>query len=95
VHGYAYIRGKMSLVLAQGITYMVAKNNTNISSFLSQKVKRILSENPGLSIKEIAKAVDVNRQFMAGFLTAMEENGEICSRKVGPAKIYFNNKEKK
>lgn len=73
---------------------MVAKNNANTSP-LSQKVKSILSENPGLSIKEIAKAVDVNRQFMAGFLTAMEENGEICSRKVGPARIYFNNEVKK
>ncbi|MEM2507503.1 MAG: hypothetical protein QXR45_14155 [Candidatus Bathyarchaeia archaeon] len=74
---------------------MVANNDANTSSFLSQKVKRILAENPGLSIKEIAKAVDVNRQFMAGFLTAMEENGEICSRKVGPARIYFNNEVKR
>lgn len=61
---------------------------------LSEKVKKILQKTPGLSIKEIAKAVDINRQFMAGFLTAMEEKGEICSRKVGPARIYFNNRVK-
>jgi len=62
---------------------------------LLQKIKIILSKNPGLSIKEIAKAVDVNRQFMAGYLTAMEDIGEVYSRKVGPAKIYFNNEVKK
>ncbi|MEM0006765.1 MAG: hypothetical protein QXR89_00650 [Candidatus Bathyarchaeia archaeon] len=95
MHDHVYIRDEISIVLAQGITYMVANNDANTSSFLSQKVKRILAENPGLSIKEIAKAVDVNRQFMAGFLTAMEENGEICSRKVGPARIYFNNEVKR
>jgi predicted transcriptional regulator len=61
---------------------------------LSEKVKKILLKTPGLSIKEIAKAVDINRQFMAGFLTAMEEKGEVCSRKVGPARIYFNNRVK-
>jgi predicted transcriptional regulator len=57
---------------------------------LSDKVRRLLLENPGLSIKEIAKATDVNRQFMAGFLFKMEEKGEIASRKVGPARIYFS-----
>lgn len=57
---------------------------------LSQKVKRLLLQNPGLSIKEIAKATDVNRQFMAGFLFKMEEKGEVASRKVGPARIYFS-----
>jgi predicted transcriptional regulator len=57
---------------------------------LSKKVKRVLLQNPGLSIKEIAKATDVNRQFMAGFLFKMEEKGEVSSRKVGPARIYFS-----
>jgi predicted transcriptional regulator len=61
---------------------------------LSEKVRKLLSETPGLSVKEIAKASQVNRQFMAGFLLAMEERGDIYSRKVGPARIYFNNKVK-
>jgi predicted transcriptional regulator len=61
---------------------------------LPEKIKKILLKTPGLSIKEIAKEVGINRQFMAGFLAAMEENGEVCSRKVGPAKIYFNNRVK-
>jgi len=61
---------------------------------LSQKVRKLLSETHGLSVKEIAKASQVNRQFMAGFLLAMEERGDIYSRKVGPARIYFNNEVK-
>jgi predicted transcriptional regulator len=63
-------------------------------NILSEKVRKLLSETPGLSVKEIAKASQVNRQFMAGFLLAMEERGDIYSRKVGPARIYFNNKVK-
>jgi predicted transcriptional regulator len=62
---------------------------------LSNKVKDILSKTPGLSIKEIAKASKVSRQFMAGFLKALEEKGDVYSRKVGPARIYFNNDEVK
>ena len=61
---------------------------------LSEKIKRLLSKTPGLSVKEIAKASEANRQFMAGFLCALEENGEVYSRKVGPARIYFNNEVK-
>ena len=62
---------------------------------LSTMVKGILSETPGLTIKEIAKASKVSRQFMAGFLKALEEKGDVYSRKVGPARIYFNNEVKK
>jgi len=72
----------------------MSADRPSLSIDLSEKIKRILAKTPGLSIKEIAKAVDINRQFMAGFLTAMEEKGEVCSRKVGPARIYFNNRVK-
>lgn len=60
---------------------------------LSERVRQLLLQNRGLSIKEIAKATDVNRQFMAGFLFKMEEKGEVVSRKVGPARIYFNQED--
>lgn len=71
---------------------MISKHNER--NELSQAIKKLLSKTPGLSIKEIAKASEVNRQFMAGFLLAMEEKGEVYSRKVGPARIYFNNEVK-
>jgi len=71
---------------------VISKHNER--NELSQAIKKLLSKTPGLSIKEIAKASEVNRQFMAGFLLAMEEKGEVYSRKVGPARIYFNNEMK-
>jgi predicted transcriptional regulator len=71
---------------------VISKHNER--NELSQAIKKLLSKTPGLSIKEIAKASEVNRQFMAGFLLAMEEKGEVYSRKVGPARIYFNNEVK-
>ena len=71
---------------------MISKHSERTE--LSKKIKKLLSKTPGLSVKEIAKASGVNRQFMAGFLCAMEENGEFYSREVGPARIYFNNEVK-
>ncbi|MBI2172527.1 MAG: hypothetical protein HYU30_11045 [Chloroflexi bacterium] len=53
-------------------------------------MKAALANEPGLTIMELAGRVDVNRQFMAGFLAALEERGEVSCRKVGPARIYFN-----
>lgn len=66
----------------------------NSSRDLSDKIKKLLCKTPGLSVKEIARAAQVNRQFMAGFLEALEEIGDVYSRKVGPARIYFNNEVK-
>lgn len=60
----------------------------------SKKVKTLLSKTPGLSVKELARASQVNRQFMAGFLTALEQRGDAYSRKLGSARIYFNSEVK-
>ena len=71
---------------------------TNRSSkpIITQGIKAALENEPGLSVKDLANRLDVNRQFMAGFLAALEEWGEISCRKVGPARIYFNvNSERK
>lgn len=54
------------------------------------KVKGILALEPGLSVKELAERLKMNRQYMAGVLKVIEEQGEISHRKVGPARIYFN-----
>ena len=48
-----------------------------------------LGKEPGLTVKDLAERLNVNRQFMAGFLAALEELGEVSYRKVGPARIYF------
>ena len=56
---------------------------------ITQKTISALFEEPGMSVKELAVTLDLNRQFMAGFLTALEEKGEVFHRKVGPARTYF------
>ena len=56
---------------------------------LASKIKQILAEEPGLSVKELAERLKTNRQFMAGVLKVLEERGEVSYRQVGPARIYY------
>lgn len=65
---------------------------TNKSSIpvTTRAVKAALAKELGLTVKDLADRLGVNRQFMAGFLAALEEREEISCRKVGPARIYFN-----
>lgn len=60
----------------------------------STEIKKILDDSPGISVKDMSKKLHINRHFTAGFLSAMEEKGELIYKKIGPAKIYFNNKTK-
>lgn len=57
---------------------------------LTAKIVELLKRQPGQSVKEIAKQMDVNRTFLSGYLSALEEHGYVKSRKIGPAKVYFN-----
>ncbi len=63
--------------------------NKQINSDLTGQVRATLAREPGLSVKDVAEKLNANRQFMAGFLTALEERGEVFHRQVGPARIYF------
>jgi len=58
---------------------------------LTLKIMELLKAQPGQSVKEIAKQMDVNRTFLSGYLSALEDQGYVRSRKIGPAKVYFNN----
>ena len=58
---------------------------------LTAKIVELLKAQPGQSVKEIAKQMDVNRTFLSGYLSALEDQGHVKSRKIGPAKVYFNN----
>lgn len=71
---------------------MTKRSSTPVTT---RAVKAALAKEPGLTIKDIADRLDVNRQFMAGYLAALQERGEISCRKVGPARIYFNLAEKR
>ncbi len=56
---------------------------------LSKAISLLLAQRPGQSVKELATALKVNRQFLSGYLTALEETNAVNSRRVGPARIYF------
>ena len=56
---------------------------------LADKIVGLLEEDPGQSVKEIANQLDVNRTFLSGYLKALEDQGYIKSKRIGPAKVYF------
>lgn len=70
------------------------RTNKSTKTDLSQRIKAALLKEPGLSVRDVAEKLRINRQFMAGFLTALEERGDIFHRSVGPARIYFINNSK-
>jgi len=52
----------------------------------------LLEKDPGQTVKQLAEQLGVNRTFLAGYLKALENQGCIRSKKIGPAKVYFSNK---
>jgi predicted transcriptional regulator len=59
---------------------------------LTTKIIRLLEEDPGQAVKDLAKKLGVNRIFLAGYLEALENQGYVRSKRIGPAKVYFVNK---
>ena len=57
---------------------------------LADKIVELLEGDPGQSVKEMANQLEVNRTFLSGYLKALEDQGYIKSKKIGPAKVYFN-----
>jgi len=62
---------------------------------LTTKIIRLLENDPGQPVKDLAKKLGVNRTFLAGYLKALENQGYVKSKRIGPAKVYFNSKETK
>lgn len=60
--------------------------------FIYQKVKLMLEEVPGQSVKELATKLKVSRNILSGYLQALEDLGHVSSRQVGPARVYYNDK---
>ena len=77
----------LSLALSQVDAVMATKRPINLN--LTDQTQAALTNQPGLSVKDLASWLGVNRQFMAGFLTALEDGGAVYHRQVGPARIYF------
>lgn len=66
------------------------RTRTSTNQDLATHVKAALAAEPGLTVKDLALRVSVNRQYMAGFLDVLEEMGWVYHRRVGPARICFN-----
>jgi len=60
-----------------------------VEADLSSKIIKLLRNNPGQTIKEIAVQLNVNRTFLSGYLKALEDKGFIRSKEIGSAKVYF------
>jgi len=58
---------------------------------LTDKIIELLEKEPGQAVKEMAEYLRINRTFLAGYLRALENQGYVKSRKIGPARVYFNN----
>lgn len=56
---------------------------------LLETIMHHLKETPGQSVIELASKLNVNRIFLAGYLKALEEQGQVSYRKVGPARLYY------
>ena len=56
---------------------------------LTTKIIKLLENDPGQVVKELAKKLGVNRTFLAGYLKALENQGHVKSKRIGPAKVYF------
>jgi predicted transcriptional regulator len=59
---------------------------------LTRELIELLEKDPGQTVKQLAEQLNINRTFLAGYLKALENEGRIRFKKIGPAKVYFNNK---
>jgi predicted transcriptional regulator len=61
---------------------------------LNRKIKASLHKDPGQTVKQLAIQLKVNRTFLAGYLKALEDQGYVRSKAIGPARVYFNESSK-
>jgi predicted transcriptional regulator len=59
---------------------------------LTAKITKLLEKDPGQTVKDMAEQLKVNRTFLAGYLKALENQGYLKSKEIGPARVYFNEK---
>jgi len=72
-------------------SYLILVSNTNKEyGNLTPRIIKLLEKDPGQPVKELAEKLEVNRTFLSGYLKALENQGYIKSKKIGPAKVYFN-----
>lgn len=57
--------------------------NRSSNPVTTQETTAVLVREPDLTVKDLANRLDVNRQFMAGFLAALEERGGFREGRLG------------
>jgi len=65
---------------------MVNKDSSNVSFQILDVLRR---SKDGLSINEISQKIGIYRSTTSKYLLALQKEGIIKSKKVGPAKLYF------
>lgn len=58
-------------------------------SNLTDRILKLLEKDPGQAVQKLANELKINRTFLAGYLKALENQGYVKSKKIGPAKVYF------
>jgi len=58
---------------------------------LMAKIIKLLEDDPGQPVKDLARKLGLNRTYLAGYLKALEDQGYIKLKRIGPAKVYFKN----
>jgi len=57
---------------------------------LAEKIIDLLNDDPGQAVKNMVKKFEIDRILLSGYLKALEDQGYIKSKKIVPAKVYFN-----
>ena len=57
---------------------------------LMTKIIKLLEDDPGQPVKDLARKLGVNRTYLAGYLKALEDQGYVKAKRIGPARVYFN-----
>ena len=57
------------------------------------KIKKIVKESPrGITTKDIAKKIGINRNVVGKYLDVLQVKGEVDVEKFGRSKVYFSSK---
>jgi predicted transcriptional regulator len=73
--------------------YVSLKEMAKDRGELTSKLFALLEKDPGQTVKQLAQQLGVNRTFLAGYLKALEDQGYVRSKSIGPAKVYFNDRK--
>ena len=51
------------------------------------RIIKLLEDDPGQLVKDLARKIRVNRPYLAGYLEALEDQGHVKSKRIGLARV--------